>query len=204
MAQRISGFERRDADLYETPEWVIDALVEHVNLRDATIWEPACGTGKMVRALAAHGAQVIATDVNDFGFAAQVEMLDFATHGPTPQICAVDGIVTNPPYGQRGALATAFIAKAVEYVAAGDIEFAAMLLPVDFDSAKTRAHLFDECPFFAGRIALRRRIKWFDHPTGASNPSQNHAWFLWERPARIWRLGRLLAYAPSQPRSDEQ
>ena len=54
----------------------------------------------------------------------------------------------------------------------------AMLLPIDFDSAKTRVHLFGNCSAFAAKFVLLSRIRWFP---GASSPSVNHAWFLWSR-----------------------
>jgi hypothetical protein len=81
----------------------------------------------------------------------------------------------------------------------------ALLLPVDFDSAKTRARFFADCHDYVGKIVLLKRIKWFDEEvtckkcggTGAvegmkckpcggkgtkkSGPSVSHAWFLWNR-----------------------
>jgi tRNA G10 N-methylase Trm11 len=63
----------------------------------------------------------------------------------------VDAIVTNPPYGR---LATPFIRHALSL----DVPIVAMLLRVDFDSAKTRRDLFADCPYFAGKITLLDRI----------------------------------------------
>ena len=45
-----------------------------------------------------------------------------------------------------------------------------MLLRADYDSAKTRAHLFGACPAFSKKVVLTRRIKWFDGPC---SPSEN-------------------------------
>jgi hypothetical protein len=53
-----------------------------------------------------------------------------------------------------------------------------MLLRADFDSAKSRRHLFADCAAFARKIALTKRIVWFDGPKAA--PSFNHAWYLWD------------------------
>lgn len=53
----------------------------------------------------------------------------------------------------------------------------AMLLRVDFDSALGRQPLFRFNPFFAGKVVLLNRIKWFQGP---SSPSDNHALFLWD------------------------
>src|SRR5262249_20684417 len=92
--------------------------------------------------------------------------------------CALRDLIerTNPPYGERkrGELAVAFIEHALTL----DIPRIALLLRVDFDSALTRRHLFADEPRFAGKLILLNRIKWFDGP---SSPSDNHAWFLWNR-----------------------
>lgn len=191
MSQRASGYDRIDGDLYETPTWVVHALAEHVDLGFKTIWEPACGSGKMVAALKDCGALLYATDIDDLG-CPHAERHDFLSESGCPGLVHFDGIVTNPPYGQRGKMAAAFIERGLRHIT--DYGFLALLLPVDFDAAGGRQHLFGECREFAGRITLTKRIKWFDGP---SSPSVNHAWFLWQRTwigdsrePRIW-------YAPN-------
>jgi hypothetical protein len=58
--------------------------------------------------------------------------------------------------------------------------FLALLLPADYDSAKTRTVLFGSCSRFVGKIVLTRRIKWFEHADKARmTPKENSAWFLW-------------------------
>jgi hypothetical protein len=52
----------------------------------------------------------------------------------------------------------------------------AMLLRTDYDHAKGRQHLFGECPIFAKKLVLTRRIVWFDGP----NAAFNHAWYIWD------------------------
>jgi hypothetical protein len=54
-----------------------------------------------------------------------------------------------------------------------------MLLRADFDSAATRRHLFADCPAFAKKVVLTKRIRWIEGSTGS--PSFNHAWFLWDQ-----------------------
>lgn len=195
MSQRVSGYERREADYYPTPAWVVDALAEHVVLRNKIIWEPAAGEGQMVRALEAHGASVIATDLTPRP-EIRVEAHDFTQFGaplcvPTS---AKIGVVTNPPYGTQGVLAEKFIERSL--AATIDHGFVAMLLAVDFDSGSTRARFFADCPRFAGKIVLTKRIKWFEDPGKKSTPSANHAWFLWQTaPLGHWTtLG--IWYAP--------
>jgi len=170
MSQRDSGYERKERDLYETPAWVTEALIPHIPGDVLEIWEPACGSGKMVRELERHGFTVHGTDI-DQGF-------DFLTDLPPLS----STIVTNPPY----VLAKEFIKLAIERS-----EFVAMLLRTDFDHAKTRSYLFGDCPSFAKKVVLTKRIQWFEDSKGA--PSFNHAWFIW----RSDNMGApTLAYGP--------
>src|ERR1035437_4767364 len=203
MSQRVSGYVRRDLEHYPTPSWCIDALAEHVDLKGKGIWEPACGTGIMCEALVAAGVRyAYATDIKNHGYHGIKEELDFVS-GQNPALTHYDGICTNPPYGDRGRLAELFIEHGLRRTA--DYGFLALLLPADFDAAKTRARFFADCPTFAGQITLTKRIKWFDEEvtckkcagtgmvsglkcmpckgTGKkkSGPSQNHCWYLWQR-----------------------
>lgn len=159
MSQRDSGYERKERDLYETPEWVTLALIPHLYEAIFHVWEPACGSGKMVRALKSVGYEVLATDIDGGS--------DFLKFGCDVQ--ETDAVITNPPY----ALATEFIEHALTF-GVGTI---AMLLRTDFDHAKSRQHLFQD-QRFSKKVVLTKRIKWFEDSKG--QPSFNHAWFIWE------------------------
>jgi hypothetical protein len=166
MSQRISGYDRRDHDDYPTPAWVTKALLPHLPPEDYRVWEPAAGSGEMVKALVEHGLFVcVATDI--------ATGRDFLV---SPPPSSFRGIVTNPPYR----LATEFIERALSLIPANG--FVAMLLRADFDSAKTRRHLFADCRIFAKKIVLTKRIRWIVGSTGS--PSFNHAWFMWDRAHR--------------------
>lgn len=193
MSTRNSGFTRVPMDLYQTREqWVVDALAEHVNLNGLRVWEPAAGEGKMVASLQACGAHVVATDVKDYGLSRLVfrGVFDFTVAGACPWINHADLIATNPPYGVQGAIAERFIAMGLERM--GPRSSMAMLLPSDFNSAKTRAPYFRDCPRYLGKIVLTRRIRWFEPPPRVpgkrqpSGPSANHAWYIWG--PSVWRL----------------
>lgn len=175
MSQRDSGYERKQLDSYETPEWVTEALLPHIKDRiDGPIWEPAAGSGKMARVLErltpvcvtdiASGQDFLETVGGDFDF---------------------DFIITNPPYEH----AQAFIQHAIHLTMRNGL--VAMLLRTDFDHAKTRQNLFGLSPRFAKKIVLTKRIKWFKDSKGS--PSFNHAWFIWD-----WKHqgAPTLAYAP--------
>lgn len=163
MSQRDSGYERKERDLYETPEWVTDSLVSFIDVK-RYIWEPAAGGGKMVAALEKHNFTVHASDIaTGKDFLAERYLPDETVHA----------IVTNPPYE----LATEFIEHALELMKPCQ-GVVAMLLRTDFDHAKTRQHLFSKCPAFWTKLVLTKRIKWFEDSKG--QPSFNHAWFIWD------------------------
>lgn len=172
MSQRNSEYERKERDLYETPEWVTEALLPHLRpLR--IIWEPACGSGKMVRVLE-NVAEVWGCDIEPApGFI----YADFL--GPTPRVSVDDisAIITNPPYEK----ATEFIETALNRMEhLGGL--VAMLLRTDFDHAKSRTHLFRDNPAFCKKVVLMRRIVWFVEDDGKpkASPSFNHAWYIWD------------------------
>lgn len=126
-------------------------------------------------------------------------MLDFLS-GRTPDLPRCDGTITNPPFGPKGKTAEAFIARGLQLLGDGFTNFVALLLPHDFDSAKTRAHLFGDCPYFTGKITLRRRVKWFEHPDPARrkrNPKENTDWYLFERRLHNDRRPPFILYAPN-------
>src|SRR5262249_18015377 len=72
----------------------------------------------------------------------------------------------------------------------------ALLLPCDFDSAKTRARYFAGCPHFVAKIVLTKRIVWFERDDGVRVcPKENHAWFVWQKsPLRV-RHAPVILYA---------
>jgi hypothetical protein len=175
MSQRDSGFERKERDLYETPEWVTMALLDAGMRPPSVVWEPASGSGKMVRALGILDAEIVGSDIH--------EGQDFFSTEPP---CGCDAIITNPPYGQ----AADFIQRSIALMqpSFGQV---AMLLRTDFDHARTRGNLFAGHTAFSRKLVLTKRIRWFEDSTGS--PSFNHAWFIWD-----WKHqgAPTLAYGP--------
>jgi len=218
MAQRDSGYERRERELYETPEWVTEAVLPHLRLL-RTVLEPCVATGKMYRVLARYAEEAIGSDIKPAQGFPVADFLDVQQRPITP----ITDIVSNPPYGEDGELAVQFIEHALNITqdVRGQV---AMLLRADFDHASSRQHIFRSHPAFAKRIVLTKRIKWFEGPVtckhcnghgsvprddglclvkckpcrgkGKKNqsPSENHCWFIWD-----WQtVGRhpQVAYAP--------
>lgn len=177
MSQRDSGYERKERDLYETPEWVTLALAPHIHKRIESIYEPAAGSGKMVRALGKTGRMIDADDIS--------EGRDFLDCDQE-RMGNAQAIITNPPY----ILASQFIERAL-MLTKPRWGVVAMLLRTDIDHAKTRQNFFGLHPAFAKKVVLTKRIQWFEDSKGS--PSFNHAWFIWD-----WKHNGppTLAYGP--------
>lgn len=187
MSQRDSGYERKERDLYETPEWASICLVPHLPRLPDCIWEPAMGSGKMVRAFMRH-TFVTGTDIAAEYEKPRKDFLECESVIETAR--SIDAIITNPPY-ELGPQFCEHALKLMEPVGG----LVAMLLRTDFDHAKSRSHLFRDCPAFAKKVVLTKRIVWFEPEPGAKgkSPSFNHAWFIWD-----WRHegAPTLAYGP--------
>lgn len=172
MSQRDSGYERRERDLYETPEWVTEALLPHLPPIQGKIWEPACGAGKMATVLI-HGTfnDVYCSDIAPL---CEAQAGDFMRAAFEPGFGA---IITNPPYE----IATDFCEHALRLMEP-EQGIVAMLLRTDFDHARLRSHLFRDCPAFSKKLVLTKRIVWFEPEPGSKgkSPSFNHAWFIWD------------------------
>lgn len=176
MSQRVSGYDRKENDLYETPAWVTNALLPHLPRWPRGIFEPASGGGKIVEALRVHFDKVIGVDKSNGHDFLMLTNVDAST----------DTIITNPPFN----LATEFIQHSLELMKPRR-GVVAMLLRTDFDHAATRANLFQHSDAFCKKVVLTKRIRWFENTTGS--PSMNHAWFIWD-----WRHegAPTLAYGP--------
>ena len=190
MSQRDSGYARKERDLYETPQWVTESLLPHIPERINCAWECAAGGWQMVNVLSRH-LVTYGTDIvsDESEFSSRSSGVDFLAQTRLPQ-CAPNAIITNPPYE----LATEFCEHALRLMEPVG-GFVAMLLRTDFDHAKSRSHLFRDCPAFAKKLVLTKRIVWFEPEPGAKgkSPSFNHAWFCWD-----WTHegAPILAYGP--------
>jgi hypothetical protein len=174
MSQRNSGYERIEDDRYETPAWVTMALLGVYDVV-RTVYEPAAGNGKMVRALLASGRAVWSNDIRPLPGLCSVH--DFLSVQRLP-VGGDVAVVCNPPYGDdRGRTAVKFIEHALILTYANGGQVCA-LLKSDFDHAKSRRHLFGGSATFAGTVVLVDRIRWIEGSVGS--PSENFSWFIWD------------------------
>ncbi len=122
MASRQKAIS--DLDFFPTPPWATRALVEDVlpqlgvSLRDALVWEPACGEGHITGVLWDYAGIVCGTDVFDYSVdgrsaPAWLRPLDFLTDEP---LQAYDWVITNPPFGDK---ALPFVNRALEVAKTG-------------------------------------------------------------------------------------
>ena len=114
------SYPRVPDDFYPSPEWVIDALCEHVDLTGRWVWECSCGDGRMAEAIKRAGARAVyATDIVDRGYAGLSELLDF-TSLRIPKVMDINPvIITNPPMSERGKKDGRLAMKFVEVAAPG-------------------------------------------------------------------------------------
>ena len=161
MVQRVSGYDRIASDNYATPPWVTRIILPYIP-EDAEVWEPAAGSGKMVRVLRAAGLTVKSTTLSE-----KTGRGDFL-QARAPRCPYADAIITKPPYS----LAQQFVEHALTLA-----PFVAMLLPSEWDTAKGREHLFGMCGRFDRKIVITKRIRWIPGSTGS--PSANHAFYIW-------------------------
>lgn len=185
-------YERQEHDLYTTEPWATEALLDLLARHSGdwfglpqirTAHEPAAGLGHIVRVLEGRGIATTAADIVDRGVVPDLIVRDFCTEAPAPR---ADLLITNPPFGARGLDAVAFWRHAHRGLRMGRYGLLALLLPATFAHAKSRRKMFDECPEWAGAVALAGRIRLFDDAPGqrSQTPKQNPTWFLWSRQRR--------------------
>jgi len=185
MSQKASGYERIEGDKYYTPAWPVEALCCAEKFTGPVV-DPCAGGWDIVHTLS-HFCGIFARgfDINPtpmgLSYQPMLQQQDFLLWDGGNGVFHDDwrDILTNPPYGERGALALKFVEHALNLTEKrrGKI---AMLLRVDFDSAITRRHVFDDHPAFSAKYTLLRRVRWVNLPQKSSGPTENHAWFIWD------------------------
>lgn len=189
-----SNFERIENERYFTEGWVTEALLPFIPSyvkKHGVLWEPACGRGDIARVLMGDGYDVVASDIDiseydsDLGPSHELDFLkqpfDFA------MVDDYAGILTNPPYGKDApgelSLSEGFVRHALHL----QVDFVAMLLRSEFNSAASRIDLFDRGKHpFAFEVVLTTRPRWdwwFEKAPDEkrSGPRHNFGWLVWDR-----------------------
>jgi hypothetical protein len=183
---------REPLDVYPTPGWCVDRLLEEVSLPGGHWCEPCAGEGAIIRAVGAQRDDITwsALELRTSCREALVET------GALVHICdaleapswalrdrPIDVIVTNPPF----ALAEEFLTRAL--AAATHVAF---LLRLDFLGSERRST-------FLRRTAPDVRVL-PNRPSFVRGKTDNceYAWFLWQR-ERDRQEGRV-SVLPTTPR----
>jgi hypothetical protein len=176
MASRTEALD--SLDFFPTPPWATRALCELVlpayghSLAGARVWEPACGEGHMAEALREYAAEVIASDVHDYGVGANVG--SFVGEGGDVMMsygCGFDWIITNPPFN----LAEDFFARAII-----EARGLALLVRTTWLESKARyARIFAPTPpsvvaIFSERVPMVKG-RWDPNASTATS----YAWVAW-------------------------
>ena len=161
--------ERAANDYYATDPRAVEMLLQMETFAPV-IWEPACGEGHISKVLAAHGYEVISTDLIYRGFG-DPEPLNFLEE-------TLDGfegdIITNPPYS----VGLQFVERALESVRPGGK--VAMFLKVQFLEGKRRGEFFKKSPPRSVYIS-RSRLACYKNGDLTTNPDSAiaYAWYVW-------------------------
>jgi hypothetical protein len=139
-------FERQPEDHYVEPLWVSERLFEILDLPAASsVWDPACGFGRIVRAAAAHGHDALGTDIKPRWIgnpdgphnpAARFHTRDFFGAGFNGR--DTDMIVSNPPFDRAQEFADLALARTRRMVA--------LLLPTKWLNGAKRARWRQSTP----------------------------------------------------------
>ncbi|MDN5789038.1 hypothetical protein [Pseudorhodobacter sp.] len=158
---------REKDDFYPTPPEPTRAILkaERAALaRYGAVWEPACGDGAMLREMQAAGLNVVASDLIDRGCGAEIRSFyDF-------RVPPAWAMLTNPPFAECNS--GAWIRHALDVL---HIDYMALLLPLNWIGAETRAGLWARHP--PARVYVMR---WRIDFTGGGAPPMLNAWFVWD------------------------
>jgi hypothetical protein len=174
VGQRHSGRARADGDFYCEPAWCVEALFQHLILRDG-VHDPCCGLGTIVDVAAGLGMGATGADIVDRA-GGRFPVQDFLSDETV-----YENIVINPPYRP----AEAIIRHALAHVEPGGR--VAVLVPIGFLASQRRYPLFAR-PDSELLVVLSRRPSL---PPGElllergesvrRSGSTDYAWMAWRR-----------------------
>lgn len=164
--------EREPLDFQPTPlePFLALAQAERGELaRFDTLWEPACGDGRMARQMRAAGFKVAMSDIVDRGCHAIVRNFYDFKRAPAP------AIITNPPFQECNSRdgKGRWIKHALDELG---VDYMALLLNWNWPAANGLGTLVDRLPL--ARVYLMR---WKIDFTGEGAPPMNCGWFIWDR-----------------------
>lgn len=128
------GTRKQRLGLHSTPAIATRGLLS-VEKFQGTVWEPACGVGKISEELKSHGLRVFSSDLVDRGYGRGG--VDFLTKAPSFKF---NSIVTNPPFE----LWADFARRCAEL----RVEKFALVGRLGYLEGRSKRELFQECRLF--------------------------------------------------------
>ena len=139
--RKVHTWDRDPHDFYIEPEWCSRVLFANVRFT-GTVFDPACGTGRIVKAAQAAGLIGLAADIVDRGYE-PAAVADFLQLGNP-----YDNIVSNPPFKIAREFAEHALKLAVDKVA--------LLLPLGWLNGDARSRWLEQQPLRAVYILTPR------------------------------------------------
>lgn len=163
------GYVRDGLDYYVEPEWTVDLLLDEEKF-DGSIWDPACGSGTIIRACKKRRMAASGSDIAGRGY----HRFDFLSPGRS----WVSNIICNPPY----VLAQEFAEKALT-VANHKV---ALLVQAKFLFSQKRYPLFDRHPparlyFLSTRPSMPPGDRYMAGTIEAKGGKTDFLWMVWCR-----------------------
>lgn len=159
-----SAEDRPSTDFYPTPKEVTVALLRYLEIpKGSTIWEPACGDGRMAEVMKELGYDVISSDLNDMGYG--TTGVDYINS----ELVECDWIITNPPFKVSGEFIKTSINHGKPF---------ALLVKSQYWHAQCKAVLFNEFkPKYVLPLTWRPDFL-FGKKGGA--PTMECLWVVWD------------------------
>ena len=158
-------------DFFIEPDWTVDLLLDAEDF-PATIWDPACGSGTIVKRCIARGLEAVGSDIAGRAFGGVQDFL-----APEYDFINVATIMCNPPYK----IADQFITRALT-VATNKV---AMLVQAKFPYSQRRHALFSKCPparlyFLSTRPSMPPGEKLLAGTVEAKGGKLDYLWMVWD------------------------
>lgn len=192
-----SRYARSPLDFYPSPRRTTEAFLKAFgdDLEGMIVWEPCCGNGAISKVIEPFCRGQVNTDIRAYEGFDPDALFDFFSIQPAGTVNedgnpAVtlddlealglqrpDAIITNPPYGKQ---AERFVRHALKLLEPEN-GFLAVLCRHEWDTAKTRADIFDH-PAFAAKVTMRFRPVWIEKVEGdeSKSPRFSYSWFCWD------------------------
>lgn len=169
IAKKAHIWPRDPLDWYVEPQWCNERLFEMEKFA-GVVWDPACGSGRILKAAYLAGIPTVASDVLDRGYE------NTAIENFLESLCKFSNIVSNPPYK----IARPFIEHALKLAS----HKVAMLLPYGFMFGAIRGRWLESTPL-ARVLLLSPRpsmppghlVASGDKPSGGR---VDFVWFIWD------------------------